>query len=318
MKVARKVVSSTMQVTRPLVSIGMPIYNGEPHMRTALDSLLAQDHHNFELVISENGSTDGTRAICREYADRDTRVRVHHQRQHVPAIENFKTALELAKGDYFMWAATDDYWYPEFVRKAVDELERNPDAGVAMSAIERVWDTGEPMDQIRFVDDDDVNGKSYYATIKGVTSTKKYNLFIYGLFRTDLLREAMRFVPQVPAWDRLVMCQIALATRFRYVDSILHTRMHHRQPSHVRLPDEPFNKMQREERWLEAKILLAFAHMLLCSSVVPWRRKAYAPVILWRYGWILVRGRITPQIKEHFGPRTWQRLAPLRRLVVGR
>jgi hypothetical protein len=315
-----KVVTSATQasVSGPLVSIGMPVYNGERHMRSALDSLLAQDHDNFELVISENGSTDGTRAICRDYAARDPRVRVHHQPRHVPAIDNFKTALELARGDYFMWAAVDDTWYPAFVRMAVDELERNPEAGVAMSAIERVWDTGEPMDQIRFVGGDDVNDKGYYATTRGVTSTRKYNLFIYGLFRTDVLKEAMRFAPQVPAWDRLVMCQIALATRFRYVDSILHTRMHHKQPSHVRLPDEPFNKMQREAHWVEAKILVAFARMLARSSMVPWHRKLYAPVILSRYGWILARGRIAPLIKERVAPRTWQRLAPLRRLLVRR
>jgi glycosyltransferase involved in cell wall biosynthesis len=315
-----KVVTSTTQarVSGPRVSIGMPVYNGERHMRSALDSLLAQDHDNFELVISENGSTDGTRAICREYAERDPRVRVEHQRQHVSALENFRAVLALARGDYFMWAAVDDSWYPAFVRKAVDELERNPDAGVAMSAIDRVWDTGEPMDRIRFVDCDDVNRKGYYATTKGVTSTKKYNLFIYGLFRTELIKEAMRFTPEVPAWDRLVMCQIALATRFRYVDSVLHTRMHHKQPSVVRLPDEPFNRLQREARWLEVKILSEFARMLVRSSVVPWRRKLYAPVILSRYGWILARGRIAPLIKERVAPRTWQRLAPLRRLFVRR
>lgn len=303
---------------RPLVTIGMPVYNGERQMRTALDSLLAQDHDPFELVISENGSTDGTPAICRDYAARDPRIHVHHQARHLPVFDNFKAVLELARGAYFMWAAVDDFWYPEFVREAVDELERHPDAGVAMSAIDRIWDTGENMDRIRFVDGDDVNVQSYYATCNGATSPRKYNLFIYGLYRTALLREAMRFLPEVPGWDRLLVCQVALATRFRYVDRVLHTRMHHRKPTHVRLPDEPFNRMTREDRWVDARVMAAFARMLRDSTLIPVHRKLYAPVALSRYGWMLARGRIAPWLKGRVAARTWERLGPLRRLFVDR
>lgn len=309
-----KAVRPAVRRSEPLVSIGMPVYNGERYMRRALDSLLAQDHANFELVISENGSIDGTRAICREYADRDARVRVHYQPQHVTALENFKTALELAKGDYFMWAAHDDYWYPEFVRKAMDELERHPDAGVAMSAIDVVRENGELRAQYRFAGDNDVNKLSRYSTSKRISESRLY-YFIYGLFRTDLLRAAMRVAPQVPLWDMIMMSQIALATRFRYVDSVLHTRTVHDQPQHVRHPDEPFTK-QNAERWVDAKILLALARVLLTSSVVPWHRKRFAPALVGRWGWRLLLARIQPPIKQHVSPQLWQRLAPLRRLFV--
>jgi hypothetical protein len=305
--------------TAPLVTIGMPVYNGERHMRAALESLLAQDYSNFELVISENGSTDATRDICREYASRDPRVRVHHQPQHISAIENFTSVLALARGEYFMWAAVDDLWYPAFVREAAEELDRNPDAGVAMSAVDRIWDTGEAMDQIRFVGRDDINGKGYYKTIKACTSPKKYNLFVYGLFRTELLRGAMQVIPQVPNWDRLLVCQVALAAPLRYIDQVLHTRTNHRKPSHVRLPDEPFNRMTRMDPWVEAKTLGELARMLVRSPVIPWPRKAaFAPLVLSRYGWLLLRGRLMPELKQRFGPALWDRLAPLRRLVVRR
>lgn len=312
-----KAVRSASDTSGPLVSIGMPVYNGERYMRRALDSLLAQDHGNFELVISENGSTDGTRAICKEYADRDPRVRVHHQHRQVPVIENFKTALALAKGDYFMWAADDDYWYPEFVSTAVDELERHPDAGVAMSALDVVQEDGELRAQYRFTADG-VNDGSWYSTSTRLSyHNSRLYYFIYGVFRTELLRAAMRVAPQVPLWDMIIMSQIALATRLRYVDRVLHTRMVHDRPQRVRNPDEPVNK-KLEDQWVDVKIVLALARVLVTSSVVPTHRKLFAPALVCSWTWRMLLARIQPPIKQHVSPELWERLAPLRRLFVPR
>ena len=137
---------------------------------------------------------------------------------------------------------------------------------------------------------------------------KKYNLYIYGLFRTSLLEKAIQFMPEVPGSDRLFMSQMALATRFRYVDRVLHIRLHHRQPSNVRLPNEKFNKMQNEDKWVNIKILYALSQMLYQSTIIPWYRKIYLPVALWRYGWLLLYSRILSKIKERVAPDTWSRL----------
>ena len=94
----------------PKVSIGMPVYNGELFIREALDSLLAQTFTDFELIISDNCSTDGTEAICREYADKDSRIRYVRQAENRGATANFKFVLDEAVGEYFMWAAADDVW----------------------------------------------------------------------------------------------------------------------------------------------------------------------------------------------------------------
>jgi glycosyltransferase involved in cell wall biosynthesis len=95
---------------KPQVSIGMPVYNGAKFIREALDSLLAQTFTDFELIISDNASTDGTEAICREYAAKDVRVRYVRQAQNRGAIANFQYVLDEAVGGYFMWAAADDVW----------------------------------------------------------------------------------------------------------------------------------------------------------------------------------------------------------------
>jgi glycosyltransferase involved in cell wall biosynthesis len=94
----------------PQVSIGMPVYNGERFIREAIDSLLAQTFIDFELIISDNASTDLTEEICRGYAARDTRVIYWRQSENRGALNNFLFVLHKATGKYFMWAASDDYW----------------------------------------------------------------------------------------------------------------------------------------------------------------------------------------------------------------
>lgn len=99
----------------PQVSIGMPVYNGEPFIREALDSLLAQTLTDFELIISDNASTDGTEAICREYAARDARIRYVRQAENRGPTANFQFVLDEAAGEYFMWGAADDVWDREWI-----------------------------------------------------------------------------------------------------------------------------------------------------------------------------------------------------------
>ncbi|MFA5065949.1 MAG: glycosyltransferase family 2 protein [Dehalococcoidia bacterium] len=300
-----------------LVSIGMPVYNGERYIRKALDSLLEQDYEHFEFIISDNASTDSTLQICREYASSDHRISIHTQNYNAGALANFKTVLELARGNYFMWAADDDRWLPEFISSLVKELKTHPEAGVAMCGIDRVHEDGILFDTIQFKDKDDPNNMTYYQMMKGLTSFRKYNIYIYGLFRTDLLRQAISFFPEVPGVDRLFICQMALATRFRYVDRVLHIRMQHNQPSNIRLPDEIFNRMQ-EDKLVDIKILLALINMILKSTIIPWYRKFYLPVILWRYVWLLLQGRFEPSIIQRVSPDIRNRLKKIKKLFLPR
>jgi len=106
----------------PQVSIGVPVYNGEPFIREALDSLLAQTFTDFELIISDNASTDRTEAICREYAAKDERIRYVRQAEHCGAMANFQFVLDEAVGEYFMWAAADDIFYEIHLNRMVQLL----------------------------------------------------------------------------------------------------------------------------------------------------------------------------------------------------
>jgi glycosyltransferase involved in cell wall biosynthesis len=111
----------------PKASIGMPVYNGEKSIRAALDSVLAQTFTDFELIISDNASTDGTAAICREYGARDRRIRYVRQRENRGPAANFKYVLDEAVGEYFMWAACDDTRSPDFLEVNCKFLSENPE-----------------------------------------------------------------------------------------------------------------------------------------------------------------------------------------------
>jgi glycosyltransferase involved in cell wall biosynthesis len=109
-----------------LVTIGMPVYNGAATIAAALDCLLAQTVADFELVISDNGSTDATETICRRYAARDQRIRYVRQPVNLGAAMNFRYVLFAARTPYFMWAAADDLWAREFIATHLHVLENDP------------------------------------------------------------------------------------------------------------------------------------------------------------------------------------------------
>jgi glycosyltransferase involved in cell wall biosynthesis len=118
----------------PKISIGMPVYNGEKVIRETLDSLLTQTFTDFELIISDNASTDSSAAICREYAAQDKRIRYVRQRENCGPAANFRFVLDQAVAEYFMWAACDDPRSPDFLDVNYKFLSENPDYAASTSA----------------------------------------------------------------------------------------------------------------------------------------------------------------------------------------
>jgi glycosyltransferase involved in cell wall biosynthesis len=110
----------------PPITIGLPVYNREKYMRTALDSLLGQTFGDFEVVICDNASTDGTAAICREYAARDTRVHFHQNDENIGANRNFNRVFQLSRGKFLKWSTSDDYWAPQTLEKLFPIIESDP------------------------------------------------------------------------------------------------------------------------------------------------------------------------------------------------
>lgn len=263
----------------PLVSIGLPVYNGQRYLRRALDCLLGQDYHNFELLISDNASTDQTMQICEEYAVRDRRITVNVNQTNVGIIGNFQLVLDRARGKYFMWAAHDDTWAGTFVSSMVRELENHPDAAVAMSGVERIHENGTPHDVVRYAERANPNDMTTFQLALALAEGTPHHLFIYGLFRTAFLRQAFQNFPRVIAADRLMMLQAALSARFRYVDEVLHTRYINYEPIPVRYKNEEFGKIWHD-RHPHLKKDLALGPYLFRSRIIPWQRKLWIPLIV--------------------------------------
>jgi len=118
----------------PLVSIGMPVYNEGAFIRESLESLRAQNYQNLEIIISDNGSTDETPEICREFAKLDERVSYYRFDNNVGASKNFTSVLERASGKYFMWAAGHDLWSENLIVETVGILEEHSDAALAFGS----------------------------------------------------------------------------------------------------------------------------------------------------------------------------------------
>jgi glycosyltransferase involved in cell wall biosynthesis len=97
----------------------MPVYNGAKYIRDALDFLLAQTYPDLELIISDNASTDKTEEICRGYVARDARIRYVRRPENTGAAAYFQFVPDEAVGEYFMRAAHDDYWKPDFIAHAL-------------------------------------------------------------------------------------------------------------------------------------------------------------------------------------------------------
>ena len=111
---------------QPRVTIGMPVYNGEKYVAEAIESILRQTFADFELIISDNASTDSTPTICAAYAASDSRVRYYHNARNLGAAANYRRAFALRRGELFRFAAYDDRLAPTNLERCVEILDREP------------------------------------------------------------------------------------------------------------------------------------------------------------------------------------------------
>jgi len=168
----------------PLVSIGMPVFNGEQVIEAALDSILEQSFTDFELIISDNASVDGTERICREYEALDKRIRYLRQPTNIGSMANFKFVLDESRSEYFMWAACDDIRSPDFIEVNLKFLTQNPEY-VASTSPNGFDD--HPLKQQKLVDFA-LDGRKFERFIQFFDHCWFSHGIFYSLVRTDVLR----------------------------------------------------------------------------------------------------------------------------------
>ena len=186
----------------------MPLYNSAQYVREALDALLAQDYPNFELIISDNASTDATEDICREYAARDGRIRYARAESNMGAVWNFRRVFELSRGEYFMWASFDDLRAPQYLSRCVAALEARPEAVMCCTDIQIIDEDGRAVAEVDFPLGSRMAGRDVWQRVRAIARSLYWYDF-YGLMRRRVL--AATRLPQ-PSWgfDVVLMMEMCL------------------------------------------------------------------------------------------------------------
>jgi len=222
-------------IDQPLVSIGLPVYNGENFLEEALDSILSQTYSNIELIISDNASTDRTREICEAYAARDDRIRYLYNETNLGAAKNYNLLVDEARGPYFKWAAHDDIIAPTFIERCVEVLEQDPGLVLAYPLSVVIDEHGDIIKR--------------FPPLKGLDSPSSHKRFaahvcrrgvhqntVFGVIRTEQLKKTRR-IGAFSSSDRVLNGELALRGRFYEVPELLFFKRTH--------PDAHWKKHQR-------------------------------------------------------------------------
>lgn len=196
----------------PKVSLCMPVYNGENYVRAALDSILAQTFTDFELIVTDNASTDATGEIVSAYAERDSRIRYVRNQQNVGAAKNYNLGYEMARGEYLKWCAHDDMISENFLEVLVKALDENQDASLAFGQVVFIDSNGGTLpstgfEMPPFADADAV--KRFFRAM----SHHGTNFPIFGLYRMSALKRTTLHRPYYSS-DRALLAEMAMLGRF--------------------------------------------------------------------------------------------------------
>jgi len=211
----------------PRVSIGLPVYNGGKYLAGAIEALLGQSYEDFELIISDNASTDGTAEICRRYEKQDSRIRYVRQQRNIGLIPNHSFVIRQARGELFKMGAHDDLYGRDLMKRCVDALDEYPQVVLAHSWSALIDSSGAPTKLIKYPE----------ATASPRAPERFRSMlfdgkgdYTYALIRTSVLRKT----PLQGSYhnsDRTIITELALHGPFHQVPDWLYFRRDH--------PNEP-------------------------------------------------------------------------------
>ncbi|MHC4488047.1 MAG: glycosyltransferase family 2 protein [Planctomycetota bacterium] len=211
---------------RPRVSIGLPVYNGEEFLGKAIESILAQTFQDFELIISDNASTDRTEEISRAYAAQDKRIRYLRNKKNLGVAVNFNQTFHLSSSEFFKWAAHDDLHEPDFLSKCIQALDRDPSVALAYTRAFTIygeergtkdWGAGEGLGS-------DVPHKRFEEALAPLEDPLPLPLL--GVIRADILGKT-RLLQRYPPSDLALLAELTLRGRFHEVPEVLFLQRNH-------------------------------------------------------------------------------------------
>ncbi|MGW1342884.1 glycosyltransferase family 2 protein [Kribbella sp. NPDC002412] len=207
----------------PRLSVGLPVYNGEKYLAESLDALLGQSYGDFELVISDNASTDSTEEICREYLAKDSRISYYRQPVNIGATPNHNWTFEHSGGELFKWASYDDLYGRDLLLRCIEALDDDPALVLAHAHQAIIDGNGDIVLKVDYplATDDPRAPERFKSLLFGVGGDD-----FYGVMRSDILRRT----PLNGSYhhsDRTIMAELCLYGRFHQVPELLFFRRDH-------------------------------------------------------------------------------------------
>jgi glycosyltransferase involved in cell wall biosynthesis len=207
----------------PRLTVGLPVYNGRNYVAESLEALLGQSYSDFELIISDNASTDGTAEVCRRYAKEDSRVRYVRQPRNIGLAPNHNFLVAQARGEMFKWASHDDLYARDLLKSCVQALDEHPDVVLAHSWTAMIDGSGAVTE-----------AREYPLTTTSVRAPERFRSLLFddggdddgGVMRTEIMR---RVAPKNSYHhaDRTIITEIGLYGPFYQVKDWMYFRRDH-------------------------------------------------------------------------------------------
>ena len=202
----------------PLISVGIPVYNGDRFLSQALSSLMEQSYANCEFIISDNASTDQTQAICEEFASHDPRISYFRQRKNIGAPRNWNFVVSKASGMFFKWASANDLCDPEFIAQTGNVLLADPSIVLCYGLTMLVNEEGKPIEVYK--GDRSYNEALPSSRFKSVHTYLTLNNAQSGIFRLDTLRRT-QLDRLYPTGDLNLIAELALYGKLHLIPEVL-------------------------------------------------------------------------------------------------
>ena len=210
----------------PRLSIGMPVFNGERYLKESIQTLLDQTYEDFELLISDNASTDSTQDICQDFAKLDKRIRYMRNPTNLGAAANHNRLIEEARGEFFKLASDDDKHAPEFLRRCIEALDHDQEAVLCHSKTIEIDQFGKTIKTDEHISK---MGSAYPHVRIGDLIALSHHYQVFGVIRLEPLKKTPLFGTFFKT-DVVLLCRLALLGRFYEVpEELFFKRYHPRQ-----------------------------------------------------------------------------------------
>lgn len=260
----------------PGVSIGLPVYNGENFLAAAIESILAQDYTNFELIISDNASEDRTPAICQHYCKKDDRIRYLRLDTNRGAASNYNRVFELSRASFFKWQAHDDICLPGFVSSCLNAFKGAPASTVLVYPKSEVIDADGKRDERFLPESLATTDPLPHRRLAVVLRNLNMACPVFGLIRSSALRQTRLIGPFV-ASDYVLLAELAMLGGIWEIPEVLFQRRVHPRISTYANPSAAdllrwFDPSKRPSRALHSPMLALGGQYLKSISHLPLSR----------------------------------------------